>query len=144
MHPARSSAPRPSPAYRCHPCKRVGNSPSASPCRCFSAGQPLAMTCQHDERTWRKSTAQRPIAAATRPRLTAHPADELLDLDPVETPDDAVAAQAKHRDALTIEVFPLAPRSRIAVDRPIFELDPHLVQQVDHRGRLTRPVGAIK
>src|SRR5260370_9815233 len=67
--------------------------------------------------------------------LAAHPAEELLDLDPVEATHDRVVAHAQQGNALAVELLPLAHGDRVAVDRAVFEGDAQLVQQLDHRGR---------
>ena len=46
----------------------------------------------------------------------AHPADELLDLDPVEPPHDPSTAEPEHRETLAVEVLPLLPGGRVAVE----------------------------
>src|SRR6266851_7024191 len=76
--------------------------------------------------------------------LAAHPTEKLLDLDAVEASDDPHAAQAQHWNALAVEVFPFAPGRWVSAHRSVLELDTHLVQDVGHRGRLQRPVGAIE
>src|SRR5260370_31679676 len=67
--------------------------------------------------------------------VAAHPAQELLDLDPFEATHDRVVAHAQQRNALAVELLPLAHGDRVAVDRAVFEGDAQLVQQLDHRGR---------
>ncbi len=76
--------------------------------------------------------------------LAAHPAEELLDLDAIQAPHDAHAAQAEHRKALPVEVFPFPSGRRVPAHRPVFELDAHLVQDIGHGGRFQRTVGAIE
>jgi hypothetical protein len=92
----------------------------------------------HDKEEERNSTEN-----ATRARLAAHPADELLDLDAIQASHDALAAEPEHREALTVEVFPLSSGRGIAVHRSILEFDAHLAEQVGHGGRVARSVGAV-
>src|SRR5207245_9162782 len=82
-----------------------------------------ARAARDDEPGRAKSTRTKP----NRDRLAAHPADKLLDLDPVEPPHDPSTAEPEHGKALTIEIFPLLPGDRVAVDRPVFEGDTRLV-----------------
>src|SRR5437879_5842237 len=77
-------------------------------------------------------------------RLGAHPADQLLHLDLVEPPHDPSTAEPEHRETLAVEVLPLLPGGPAAVDRPIFEGDAHLVEEVGHRDRVARAVGAVE
>src|SRR4029077_8813262 len=102
--------------------------------------QPWGCTSRDDEPRNEKSTRTRP----KRARLAAHPADELLDLDLVEPPHDPSTAEPAHRKKLTVEVFPLLPGGRVAVDRTVFERDAHLVEQVGHRDGLARAVRAVE
>src|SRR5438105_1058310 len=76
--------------------------------------------------------------------LAAHPADELLDLDPVQASHDSLAAQPEHGQPLAVEIFPFPPRRGVLAHGPVFKLDAHLVQQLGHRGRLTGSVSAIE
>src|SRR5207245_9597443 len=91
-------------------------------------------SCCHDEPRWLNSTEN-------RGRLAAHPAHELLDFDSIEAAHNSSAAEPKHGDALTVEVFPFASGRRIGVHRPVLELDAHLAQELGHRGRLGSYVG---
>src|SRR5258708_14393244 len=67
--------------------------------------------------------------------LAAHPAEELLDLDPVEATPARVVAPTQHGNALAVELLPLAHCNRVAVDRAVLEGDAQLVQHLDHRAR---------
>src|SRR5205814_6573548 len=102
---------------------------------------------------WRKSrstTRKAPGSGAKPPplpfgerELAAHPAEELLDPDPVQATDDRVVAHAQHRDALAVELLPLAHGGGVAIHNAEPKLDAHLVQEVGHRLRLAalvRPV----
>src|SRR6266550_1120740 len=74
----------------------------------------------------------------------ADPAEELLQLDAVEAPDDLVVADPKHRNTIAVELLPFPHRPGIVVDRAEVEFDAKLVQKLDHRGRLDRVVGAVE
>jgi SAM-dependent methyltransferase len=84
----------------------------------------------------RKDVPASPEVGERTRSLAAHPAEELLDFDAVEAAHDRVVAHAQQRNALAVELLPLAHGDRVAVDPPVFEGDAQLVQQLDHRGRV--------
>src|SRR5205807_10078213 len=83
-----------------------------------------------------------------RPRcplgLAAHPADELLHFDAVKPPDDRVVAQPRKGHPLAVQLLPFTHRGRVAIDPPVLELDPELLEELDHRVRLPRVVRSIQ
>jgi hypothetical protein len=90
------------------------------------------------------SASPRPGTRFARFRLAADPAEELLDLDPVEAPHEGVVAEAQHREPVAVQLLPLARRGIVSVDRAEFELNPEGVQQVDHRAALMGVVRAVQ